>query len=378
VKFVASTVAEIESLAPWLLECVQDGKEVSILYGIPLSPSAIPRLAAVARMLGPGIVGIFVDHAEHVTLLDRVSEETWPGRIPVWVNIDVGYHREGVTADSEQLVQIAHAVKGSGKAALGGVYTHYGHSYAVSSPEEALKAMSEELVGLEEGAVAFVKAAEIDQSTSANVVLSLGATPTTTSIQNLVEETEASKQYRDTIVRISQRFAVEFHAGVYPVMDMQQLATRARPQQTTLGQSLLSFDDLALRIMVEVASVYPDRTKQPEALVAAGSIVLGREPCKSYPGWGVVTPWPAKSGQVYDPEASKNGWIVGRISQEHGNLTWEGAQEDFRPLHIGQKIMIWPNHACIAGVNHGWFLVVDSDKPDADRIEDIWIRWRGW
>lgn len=383
VKLVASTVAEIENLAPWLLDCVHAGQEVSVLYGLPLAPSAIPRLAAISRMLGEGTVGLFVDHPAHIQMLEQVPTTTWPGAIPLFVTIDVGYHREGVAANSSQLAEIAKALSESRRTVLAGMYAHLGSSYAVSSPEEALKEMSMELQGLEEGAISFLKTTGSNGDRDMDgrkIVLSLGATPTATSIQNIVLETEIGKQYRGVIDRCKESFDVEFHAGVYPVMDMQQLATRARPQHSPsdANQSLLTFKDLGLRVLAEVASVYSGRCDKPEALVAAGSIVLGREPCKSYPGWGVVTPWPARHGQHYDPEGSKNGWIVGKVSQEHGNLTWEGPQDNFRPLEIGEKIMIWPNHACIAGVNFGWYLVVDSEKPDAERIEDVWVRCRGW
>lgn len=364
---------------------MQAGKQVNILYGLPLSPSAIPRLAVIAKLLGPGSVGVFVDHPDHIRHLEATRHEaTWPGKVPVWVNIDTGYHREGVPAESKQLADIANALSGSKKATLAGLYTHMGLSYGVSSPEEALKAMSEELVGLQEGAVSFLKSAgaKLDQDKNADkVVLSLGASPTTTAIQNLVEvESEGGRQYRDTIENIAQSFAVEFHAGVYPVMDMQQLATRARPQHSTVSpeKSLLSYKDIGLRILTEVASVYPDRGEKPEALIAAGGIVLGREPCKSYEGWGVVTPWPRNSNHFYDPEGDRTGWIIGRIAQEHGILVWEGAQNNLRQLNVGQKLLVWPNHACIAGVNFGWYLVVDSDKSDADKVEDVWVRWRGW
>lgn len=243
--------------------------------------------------------------------------------------------------------------------------------------------MSRELEGLRDGAIEFLKSSGAHASRSPDaekVVLSLGATPTATSTQNLLEDSESARKYKTSIDKINQSFSVELHAGVYPLMDMQQLATRARPTHSPSlpSQSLLSFADLGLRTLVEVASLYPDRGEKPEALIAAGSIALGREPCKSYPGWGVVTPWPAKTGQHYDPEASKTGWIVGRISQEHGVLTWEGPQADVRQLHIGQKLLVWPNHACIAGVNFGWYHVVDSDTSDPDMIRDVYLRSRGW
>ena len=259
---------------------------MQILYGIPVSPSTVPRLAAVARALGVDKVGLFVDHPEHVKFLDEESTQ-WPGKIPVWVNIDVGYHREGVSAQSAQLADIAYALAASKRTRLAGVYTHKGDSYSVSSPSEALEQMAIELQGLEEGAIEFLKIAGAHGTKSSNaekVVLSLGATPTATSCQNLLEDTESARKYREMIEKANQSFAVELHAGVYPVNDMQQLATHARPAQSPSDptKSLLSFSDIGLRMLAEVASVYMDRGDKPEALIAAGSIVLGREPCKRY------------------------------------------------------------------------------------------------
>ena len=354
-----------------------------MLYGLPVPPSAIPRLAYISRLLGEGTVGLFTDHPSHIRALDQVDDVLWPGKIPVWVNIDVGDHREGVPADSAQLADIAYSLAASTRVRLVGVYTHMGSSYGSSSPEEALKYMSAELEGLKLGAVAFLRSFApkgTTEGSTGRVALSLGASPTATAIQNLFDNTEGAKQYRDMIDEIKQSFDVELHAGVYPVMDMQQMATRARPPHSSNNpsQSLLSYSDLGFRILTEVASLYPDRGEKPEALVAAGSIVLGREPCKSYSGWGVVMDWPSKSGGHYDPEGSKTGWIVGRISQEHGVLTWEGSRVNMRQLQLGEKLLIWPNHACIAGVNFGWYLVVDSDNSHPDEIQDVWLRWRGW
>lgn len=282
-------------------------------------------------------------------------------------------------ADSQQLADVASRAAASKRVRLAGVYTHLGSSYASNSPEDALDYMAKELEGLEQGALSYLKSAGAGGQ-SEKISVSLGATPTATAIQNLLHGSESGKKYKAMLEKVKSSFAVEIHAGVYPVMDMQQLASRARPQHSPINQeqSLLSYSDLGFRILAEVASVYPDRGEKPEALIAAGSIVLGREPCKSYSGWGVVTPWPERESQHYDPEGEKIGWIVGRISQEHGVLTWEGSREKVRELKLGQKLMLWPNHACIAGVNFGWYLVVDSDTQDPDCIRDVWLRWRGW
>lgn len=102
--------------------------------------------------------------------------------------------------------------------------------------------MKEELVGLYEGAKVFLGEMERIETGERNgreeeqggreegreekegkLVLSLGATPTATAIQNLVweeenETTEAVRKYREILKQVQENFEVEFHAGVYPGM----------------------------------------------------------------------------------------------------------------------------------------------------------------
>jgi len=147
---------------------------------------------------------------------------------------------------------------------------------------------------------------------------------------------------------------------------MQQNATHARPSPTS---------DIALTVLAEVCSLYPDRTpNKPEALISAGCLALAREPCKSYPGWGVVTPWGIPN---YDAEHDR--MIVARISQEHGIIAYEKeAPQATLPVVYGQTVRIWPNHACIAGSMFGFYIIVDSSSEDPDKVVDVWTRWRGW
>jgi D-serine deaminase-like pyridoxal phosphate-dependent protein len=170
------------------------------------------------------------------------------------------------------------------------------------------------------------------------------------------------------------RYTIELHAGVYPILDMQQLATKSSPSSTSTGTANKekSVSDIALTILAEVASVYPHRSP-PEALLAAGSLALGREPCKSYAGWGVVTDWNIASEAEGGDRAS--GWTVARISQEHGILQ---AGEGARGLVVGQRVRIWPNHACIAGAGFRYYLVVDSAVGSGDEVVDVWGRCWGW
>lgn len=112
------------------------------------------------------------------------------------------------------------------------------------------------------------------------VVLSVGASPTALSIQNLQGENvsaNAARSLQDAMDLDQASFELELHAGVYPPLDIQQIATRARHFQGDPHHAI------ALTILAEICSLCPER-ERPEALIAAGTVALGREPCKDYDG----------------------------------------------------------------------------------------------
>lgn len=239
--------------------------------------------------------------------------------------------------------------------------------------------LQHEIVGLETAANAANRILQQDDQPGRGFVLSVGATPSATSIQNIGTQrtgvsrlTEGIAYLKATISRVNQTHEIELHAGVYPILDLQQLATHASP--SAMGTEL-STADIALTILSEVASLYPNR-KNPEALLAAGSLALGREPCKSYAGWGKVTSWNTTAADT----ENGSGWMLGRISQEHGILIQDEDTESQVDLYVGQKVRVWPNHACIAGAGFQFYLIIDSDLPESrrDTIVDVWIRCRGW
>lgn len=224
------------------------------------------------------------------------------------------------------------------------------------------------------------------------LVLSVGASPDATSAQNLLlESTDAqSPEAASLLTALSETAGteVELHAGVYAFLDMQQLRTQNRPG---LGATLhapageasgLKESDVAFTVLAEVASVYPDRNP-PQALITAGTLALGREPCLGYSGWGVVSDWGMVKGgtkRAADGEKKaiglgKSGWFVEKISQEHGVVAAEGDGEaDLSVWEVGKKVRVVTNHACIAGAGHPWYFVVDG----GDEVVDVWIRCRGW
>lgn len=347
---------------------------------------AIPRLISLANGLAPESINVIVDNADAFarfhTGLTTHPEYQADKKIGAFVKIDTGYHRAGIMTSSPKFQSLVDAVLSShstkgwrGAVIFKGFYSHFGHSYAGNSEDDAAAGLIDELLGLE------IAAQAVPPSLRQGLVLSIGATPTATAAQNmLTHDSPRVIEFHAVLKRLKEQFAVELHAGVYPLLDCQQIATHARPAkgEAREGFQPLNKDAVAIRILVEVTSVYAEREK-PEALVSAGSLAIGREPCKSYPGWGIVTGslGNSKTSSVYDERAERTGWIVGRISQEHGILTWEGDRSKCNELTIGDKIEVWPNHACVAGAGFGWYLVVDSEQG-GEEVVDVWPRWRGW
>ena len=343
---------------------------------MPVSQSSIPRLVALASALSPGSINIIIDNTEAFKLFQAAISSS-NVQIGVFVKIDTGYHRAGIVTSSPKFPALVSAVSSSTHGAfLKGFYSHYGHSYAGNSQNDAATGLIEELLGLEAACTALPPAF------SRTLILSVGATPTATAAQNMLTSSSPRvPEFHSILARLKTKHAVELHAGVYPLLDCQQVATHARPSTSTAnpGFQPLAKDNIAIRMLLEVTSVYTERAK-PEVLVSAGSLALGREPCKSYPGWGIVTPDLGASGaRIYDEMGERTGWIVGRISQEHGILVWEGDVGKCKALEVGDRIMVWPNHACVAGAGFGWYLVVDGEDGSGGReVVDVWGRWRGW
>ncbi|PYH91986.1 hypothetical protein BO71DRAFT_35926 [Aspergillus ellipticus CBS 707.79] len=367
-KFVISTVLEGEIILPLLKDIQANGRKVNVLYGIPLVPSQAPRLAALARQLGEKSISVMIDHPDQLDYL-KVFHEVAGVAACVFLKVDSGYHRAGLPPaklNKNGLLERVADEEKLGRAVLLGVYSHNSLSYSGSTPAEVMAYLIEEIVGCKEA----LKQNKHLLPTGRELVISVGATPQVVSVKNLLRESpipeaQALKSLlHDSDPSISTPVKVELHAGVYPVLDMQQFGTNAHER----GEA---DKEIGISVVAEVCSVYNnDERSKPEALVAAGSLALGREPCKSYPGWGLVSGWRRETGS--------SRLIVDRISQEHAIVAWEKEDESKIPLRIGQAVRIFPNHACITGALYGWFLVVDSSQDDGSKIVDVWPRATGW
>ncbi|KAF4447685.1 D-serine dehydratase [Fusarium albosuccineum] len=383
IKLVVSTLAEIDHLLPLLREYQTAGRKLDILYGIPLPRSQVPRLAALGAELGNDSISVLIDHPSQ---LDAVKTFSQHAKFPahVFLKVDTGYHRAGLPPSSinkNGLIETLAELESKGEAVLVGLYSHSSLSYKDTTADQAMANLEGEIQGCVDALQTHCHLFPKDKE----IAVSVGASPQVTAIENLISWeghlSTAAASLNKAISTVSTgqpgglQTKLELHAGVYSILDMQQVSTHSRI-------SLGSYEDeIAISVVAEICSVYNDKERsQPEALVAVGVLGLGREPCPSYPGWGVINQASLKQQSNLDRRL-----IIERISQEHSIIAWEhdeGENTDNLPaipLEVGQSVVIFPNHACITGALYGWYLVVDSsDGKNPTKVVDVWVRASGW
>ena len=209
--------------------------------------------------------------------------------------IDTGLGRDGVLpADAPKIAQTINAVPG---VKVVGVMTHEGTVYGAPdkvSMIAAAKKVSEMMVETSQA----INSAGVEVSR-----VSMGSS--------------ASARVAATVTGVNQ-----IRPGIFAFNDLGQIA---------LGNATLQ--SCAVRILSTVVS----RPTSTTAVIDAGSKSLSADllPAKEhrdeYPGHGMII--------------GKTGWIIERLSEEHGMLTWMGDGEP-SSLDIGEQIQIIPNHVC--------------------------------
>lgn len=215
----------------------------------------------------------------------------------VMLAIDSGLGREGVTP--AQAPNIAAAVSAVPGIELVGIYTHEGTTYsAKDGPDLTGKAQA--------AARLMVDVAESIRARGiALPIVSLGASASAREVAHVPGVTQ-------------------IRPGIYAFNDVGQIA---------LGNATL--ETTAIRVIATVVS-HPEPGR---ACIDAGSKSLSTDlvPASAhrdeYPGMGLLVNAP--------------GWIIERMSEEHGWLRWHGTGEP-TALPVGTRLEIVPNHVCMA------------------------------
>ncbi|WVQ77850.1 hypothetical protein IAR50_007547 [Cryptococcus sp. DSM 104548] len=345
---IASTMVEVWQMISSGL--VEEGLVDDILYSMPIGADKLDDItSAQEAVAGKGVVRIMVDHAQQIKFLQEYNRTLLRGgksraKWSVFVKVDGGGRRAGAPPESDQMKDLLQAILNAPEAvSIFGFYSHFGQSYASSSLPTASSFFHAEIACTQSAA----KLARSMGFKEDQWVISVGATPTAhAAVQEAVRDLKVDGK-------------LELHAGCYCMNDLQQLST-----------SLLSPAHTALSILSRVVSLYPAIDRQ-EAMCDTGALSVSKDTGRE-PGYGRVI-WPEG--------VAREGWDLGRVSQEHGTLVrragdgagagGKGAGE----LAIGDLIRILPQHACLACACFPWMYVVEDG---GEEVVDVWVPWKGW
>ncbi len=305
-----------------------------ILYAVGMSA---PKLKQAAALMAKGCeLKLIADSLPGAAAIVQYGQQN-AVEFEVWIEIDTDGHRSGVEPESEDLLAIGRALDAvggqtRGGARLGGVMTHAGASYELSTPE-ALQAMAEQERSRCVRAAERLRAAGLPCP-----VVSVGSTPTALSAQSLQGVTEV-------------------RAGVYVFFDL---------VMANIG--VCTAQDLALSVLTTVIG---HQVEKGWAIVDAGWMAMSRDrgTQKQSHDYGY--------GQVCDVQGlPMEGYLMSGANQEHGIVSCNSAatsQGIDQRLPIGMQLRILPNHACATAAQFPEYHAVTGQDTGL-----TWGRFYGW
>ena len=131
--FVASTINEVKLFARAVDEfsklnlsnrSTDLGECCNVIYGVPIAQSRLDVLNRI-RECNPSLdIHIIIDHEKQVQFVSNFVTATRAKPFSVFVKVDTGYHRAGVSCD-QRGVKVAQEVLQSTAVKLRGLYSHW-------------------------------------------------------------------------------------------------------------------------------------------------------------------------------------------------------------------------------------------------------------
>jgi len=298
-----------------------------ILYAVGMVPTKLkPALGLIRRGCDLKILTDSVASASAISDFGREHGVTFQ----VLIEIDTDDHRSGIKPESDQLLEVAHALKAPG-AKLAGVMTHAGASYDLNE-SSALTAMAEQ-----ERSRCVAAADRLRQAGFPCQMVSVGSTPTGLSAASLEGVTE-------------------FRAGVYVFFDL---------VMHNIG--VCRMDDIALSILTTVIG---HQEEKGWAIVDAGWMATSRDrgTQRQKIDYGY--------GQVCDVHGKPlDAYRVTSANQEHGIISnvVEVDRDIAKTFPVGTMLRILPNHACATGAQFSSFHAISANGQTTE-----WPRFNGW
>jgi len=293
-----------------------------LTWAFPVVFSRIAEARRLAERTTPHLtphltLHLTVDSEEAVAAL---AAEDFP--FSVFLKVDCGYGRAGVAADSPRAVELARRLAAHPRLRFAGLLSHSGDAYAAATPDEARRAAEGERRALAQLARRLRDGGDGARGIEVPVV-SAGSTPAMAVVEDLTGVDEV-------------------RPGNYCFYDGTQAA---------LGSCTPA--ECAVTVLTSVVSCQPGAG---HAVVDAGALTLSKDSGPSHLGerwrWGM--------GAVFrDHDAYRAGrpdpdLHLTSLSQEHGKTS--------RPLPLGARLRVLPNHSCLAVPLHAAYRVVRGEQ----------------
>ena len=295
-----------------------------ITYAVPIETG---KFAEAVGLRQNGIeLALLTDDAETAKALDEAAGKAGV-KFSVFLKVDCGYHRCGVTPDTPEALAIPRILSDATNLLFAGILTHAGHSYDVKSVDGVREIASIER-DLMAGFADLLRGDGIEVPT-----VSIGSTPTISLADHLLGIDEV-------------------RPGNYIFYDA---------YQATLGSC--RFEDCALEVLAAVIHRDPARRR---LVIDAGGIALSKDTGARHldPQCGY--------GRVRALDGDETGMRIAEVSQEHGEIDVD-EQVIFDRFKVGDRVRVLANHSCLTAAQHSHYNVLEND-----RIVDRWEIHRGW
>ncbi len=270
-------------------------RSVTVAYPLVVD-SKLDRLIAAARVNDTDL-RLIVDSAAGVDAIAKVAERHGK-QVSIFLKIDVGLHRCGLTEDDSGLVELVQKVVGEPNLNFVGLLSHAGHTYGADDADAARKIAADEC-GIMNRVRRKLESNGIEVSE-----VSVGSTP-------------------GTLVSDSYDGITEIRPGNYVFMDRMPLRLK-----------VIEINQIALSVLATVVSKNSDYF-----IIDSGSKTLssdqGAHGMPGMEGFGLAYPLDHFEDTDYE-------MIVTRLSEEHG-VVIRGDLD----LEIGSKVRVVPNHSCV-------------------------------
>jgi D-serine deaminase-like pyridoxal phosphate-dependent protein len=282
-------------------------KDITVAFPLNIrEKKLIQKLANIIQ------INLLIESAETIHFLQESIEVP----LQLWIKVDVGYHRTGISWDDEnELIKLARQIRHTPHLTLEGLLTHAGHSYHAQGKMQLSEIYRDSVQKLNH-------VRDIMNSAGISPLkISYGDTPTC----SVVEKFNGIDEVRP---------------GNFVFYDIMQLQIGSCTEK-----------EIAC---VRISPVIAKHPQRQELLIYGGAVHLSKEFILDEKGqrvFGYLAPWNGKTWGSRIPDS----W-VSALSQEHGII--KASPDLFKHIKVGDLLAILPVHSCLTMDLMGDFLLV--------------------